>query len=92
MSLVWEHQSVAAGFKGFVKTAVPVGINQMSGLDVILLGALTEPVTVESQSSLLQFCRSPTSARFCTNWSNWKVNPPARRFRSPGPIGLFMLR
>jgi len=41
------------------------------------LGALTEPVTVESQSSILQFCRSPTTARLCTNWSNWKVNPPA---------------
>lgn len=43
------------GFREFTKTDVPVSINQISRVDVRLqLGALTETVTVESASSLLQ--------------------------------------
>jgi hypothetical protein len=43
------------GFKELVRTGVPVSINQVSRVDLVLeLGALTETVTVESQSSLLQ--------------------------------------
>jgi hypothetical protein len=43
------------GFREFNKTDVPVSINQISRVDVRLqLGALTESVTVESASALLQ--------------------------------------
>src|SRR5215203_6142218 len=43
------------GFKEFIKTGVPVSINQVSRVDVILeLGNLTEIITVESESGLLQ--------------------------------------
>jgi hypothetical protein len=43
------------GFKEAVQTGVPVSINQVSRVDMVLeLGNLTETVTVESRSSLLQ--------------------------------------
>jgi hypothetical protein len=43
------------GFKEAVQTGVPVSINQVSRVDFALeLGALTETVTVQSESSLLQ--------------------------------------
>src|SRR5687767_10139460 len=43
------------GFKEAVQTGVPVSINQVSRVDMVReLGNLTETVTVESRSSLLQ--------------------------------------
>ena len=43
------------GFKEFVQTDVPVTIGQISRVDVALeLGALTETITVASESQLLQ--------------------------------------
>jgi outer membrane receptor protein involved in Fe transport len=43
------------GFKEFLQTDVPVGIGAIARVDITLeLGALTETVTVQSQSSLLQ--------------------------------------
>jgi Carboxypeptidase regulatory-like domain/TonB dependent receptor len=44
-----------SGFREFVKTDVPVSVNQISRVDVKLdVGALTETVTVQSAAELLQ--------------------------------------
>jgi hypothetical protein len=44
-----------AGFREFVKTAVPVSVNQISRVDVKLeVGALNESITVQSRAELLQ--------------------------------------
>jgi hypothetical protein len=43
------------GFREFVKTAVPVSVNQISRVDVKLeVGALNESITVQSRAELLQ--------------------------------------
>jgi len=49
------------GFKEFLQTDVPVSVNEVARVDVKLaVGALTETVTVESQSQLLQTDKADT--------------------------------
>jgi len=49
------------GFKEFVKTGVPVSVNEVSRVDAALdIGALTDTVTVASESQLLQTDKADT--------------------------------
>ena len=49
------------GFKEAVRTAVPVSVNEVARIDVALeVGALTETVTVASESQLLQTDKADT--------------------------------
>jgi hypothetical protein len=49
------------GFKEFVKTGVPVSVNEVSRVDAALdIGALTDTVTVESELRLLQTDKADT--------------------------------
>jgi hypothetical protein len=51
----YDVKVAMSGFREFVKTNVPVSVNQISRVDVKLeVGALTETVTVQSAAELLQ--------------------------------------
>jgi hypothetical protein len=51
----YDVRASLQGFKEYVKTDVPVGVGQISRVDVRLaLGELSETITVESAASLLQ--------------------------------------
>jgi Carboxypeptidase regulatory-like domain/TonB dependent receptor len=53
------------GFKEYVKTDVPVTVNTVSRVDAALdLGQLTETVTVQSESQLLQTDKADTHTEF----------------------------
>jgi hypothetical protein len=52
---LYDVKVTLTGFREFVKTDVPVSVNQISRVDVMLeVGALAETVTVQSESELLQ--------------------------------------
>jgi Carboxypeptidase regulatory-like domain/TonB dependent receptor len=68
------------GFKEFVQTDVPVVIGQISRVDVSLeLGALTETITVASESQLLQTDKAEVSTKLK---SADITNMPLNQFRN----------
>ncbi len=68
------------GFKEFVQTDVPVSIGQISRVDVALeLGALTETITVASESQLLQTDKAEVSTKLK---SADITNMPLNQFRN----------
>jgi Carboxypeptidase regulatory-like domain/TonB dependent receptor len=53
------------GFKEFSQTGVPVSVNQVARVDVKLaVGALTETITVQSETALLQTDKADVSTEF----------------------------
>ena len=63
------------GFKESVMTAVPVTVNTVSRVDARLeIGQLTETVTVQSESALLQTDKADTHTEF-------QSRPRSRSFR-----------
>ena len=57
----YDVKASLQGFKEFVKSGVPVNVNEVSRVDVALeVGALTETVTVQSAQELLQTDKADT--------------------------------
>src|SRR4029079_10256776 len=71
------------GFKEYVKADVPVTVNTVSRVDSRLeLGALTETVTVESQTSLLQTDKADTHTEHKANASTHVTLQQNRNYQS----------
>jgi hypothetical protein len=77
---VYDVKVSLQGFKEFVQTDVPVSIGQVSRVDVSLeLGALTETITVASDSQLLQTDKATVSTEIK---SKELVSMPLNQFRN----------
>ena len=77
---IYDVKVSLQGFKEFVQTDVPVSIGQISRVDVSLeLGALTETITVASDSQLLQTDKATVSTEIK---SKELVSMPLNQFRN----------
>ena len=76
----YEVRVSLQGFKEFVQTDLPVGVGQISRVDVGLeLGALTETITVASDAQLLQTDKAEVATKLK---SDDIVNMPLNQFRN----------